>query len=200
MPLADFSSIDVLWVVLSVFLVVVGAALAFSLLRVSTTFQRLTRLLESAEKSVVPLTDKVGVTLDRVNRQLDKVDIVTDSAVDAADAADTAVRAVSMAITRPVQKASGLAKGVSHGTSAFFAGHDLRTAVSAGRDAAARREREIAEELAHTDARRTAYMRPENRPQPEVAPDARPEPDPEPAPAAPADFAEPEPEDGPTQS
>ena len=191
MALADFSSIDALWIVLSVFLVVVGGVLAYSLLRLSSTFQRLTSLLEHTEKSVIPLTDKLGGTLDRVNLQLDKVDIVTDSAVDAADAADTAVRAVSMAVTRPVQKASGIAKGISHGTAALFAGHDLRTAVAAGRDAAARREREVAEELARTDARRTAYLRPDSRPRADAGPSPAPAPaEPE---TAPVDFAEPEP-------
>ena len=36
---------------------------------------------------------------------------MTDSAVDMADSADTAVRAVSMAIVRPVQKISGSPPG-----------------------------------------------------------------------------------------
>ena len=48
-----------------------------------------------------------------MNAQLDKVDQMTDSAVDAVDSVDTAVRAVSMAITRPVQKVSGLVAGAS---------------------------------------------------------------------------------------
>ena len=52
-----------------------------------------------------------------------------------------------MAVTKPVQKISGLAKGVSHGASALFAGHDLKSALAAGRDAAGRRERELGEEL-----------------------------------------------------
>lgn len=147
MPLAT-SAIDVMWIVLSAFLAVVGLALAFMLLRLAGTLSRLTGLLRTTEEKVVPLATKVGGTLDLVNLQLDKVDRVTDSAVDAADAADTAVRAVSMAVVRPVQKVSGLAKGVSHGASALLAGHDLKSAVAAGRDAASRREREIAEELA----------------------------------------------------
>ena len=165
MPLADTEPIDVLWIVLSVVFVVVGIAFAWLLYRLSVTSQRMTRVLETTETSVIPLADKLGTTLDRVNLQLDKLDVVTDSAVDAADAADTAVRAVSMAITRPVQKASALAKGLSHGTSALFAGNDLKTAMAAGRDAAARREQEIADELARTQARRTAYLRPESRAQ-----------------------------------
>ncbi|MCC6222469.1 MAG: hypothetical protein IT201_03140 [Thermoleophilia bacterium] len=160
------SAIDVMWIVLSAFLAVVGLALAFMLLRLAGTLARLTGLLRTTEEKVVPLATKVGGTLDLVNLQLDKVDRVTDSAVDAADAADTAVRAVSMAVVRPVQKVSGLAKGVSHGASALLAGHDLKSAVAAGRDAAARREREIAEELAPSD--RPTLLQPE--PPPAAAP------------------------------
>mgnify|MGYP006173919033 CR=1 FL=1 len=51
-------------------------------------------------------------TMERVNMQLDKVDRVTDSAVDVADSVDTTVRAVTLALTRPVQKISGLAEGI----------------------------------------------------------------------------------------
>lgn len=153
MPLADFTAIDALWICLSAFLVVVGLALAYLLVRLAGSAARLTRLLRGLEQSVPPVVEKVGGTVERVNTQLDKVDLITTSAVDAADAADTAVRAVSLAITRPVQKVSGLAKGLSHGASALVASHDLKAAVAAARDAAARRERELAEELARRDRR-----------------------------------------------
>ena len=91
---------------------------------------------------------KIGGTVDRVNAQLDKVDRVTDSAVDAADSADTAVRAISVAITRPVQKVTGLAAGLGYGLADLKAHRDWRRALAAGKEAAARRERELAEELA----------------------------------------------------
>jgi uncharacterized protein YoxC len=149
--LADFTAIDVLWIVLSVFLVIVGLALAYLLLRLAGTAGRLTRLLEGLEQTVVPLLTKTGGTVDRVNLQLDKVDLVTDSAVSAADSLDTAVRAVSLAVTKPVQKASAFAKGLSHGASAFADTKDFRTAVDAGKDAARRRDRELAEELGRRD-------------------------------------------------
>jgi hypothetical protein len=151
MPLADFTAIDVLWICLSVFLIVVGLPLAYLLVRLAASAARLTRFIKGLEESVVPLVHKTGGTLDRVNLQLDKVDLVTDSAVSAADSMDSAVRAVSLAVTRPVQKLSALAKGVSHGASAFVAHRDLTTAVAAGRDAARRREQEIAQELARRD-------------------------------------------------
>ena len=76
------------------------------------------------------MINKVGGSVDRVNGQLDKVDRITDSAVDAAESVDTAVRAVSMAVTRPVQKVSGFAAGVSYGAADFKAKRDWQHAVA----------------------------------------------------------------------
>ena len=97
------------------------------------------------------MINKTGGTVDRVNIQLDKLDLVTDSAVDAADSADTAVRAVSFAIQRPVQKVAGFAAGVSHGAAAFRVERDLRSAVDRGKEAARRRESELEDELRRAD-------------------------------------------------
>ena len=66
---------------------------------------------------------------------------ITDSALDAADSVDTAVRAVSLAITRPVQKVSGFAAGVSFGAADFKASRDWRSCGPTGKEAAARREK-----------------------------------------------------------
>ena len=149
MPLADLSTLDILWIALSAFLVVVGLGLALVLFNLSGTVRRLTSFIQGLEKEVLPVINKAGGTVDRVNAQLDKVDRVTDSAVDAADSVDTAVRAVSLAITRPVQKLSGLFEGVSKGFAAFRVSRDPRQARDAARKAAARREQEIADELEH---------------------------------------------------
>lgn len=170
MPLADFTAIDVLWICLSAFLVVVGLGLAYLLVRLSGTAAKLTRLIRGLEESLVPVLQKAGGTVDRVNLQLDKVDIVTDSAVSAAESLDTAVRAVSLAVTRPVQKLSALAKGIAHGASAFAATKDVQQAIAAGRDAAARRERELAEELARRERWPKLGDEPPGRPREDVAP------------------------------
>ena len=95
----------------------------------------------------MPLIGKVGGSVDRVNMQLDKVDVMTDSAVDAADSQDTAVRAVSLAIARPVQKVSGLAAGIAAGAADLRVHRNWRAALEVAREAADRRERELAEEL-----------------------------------------------------
>jgi uncharacterized protein YoxC len=148
-PVAEFAALDVLWIALSVFLVLVGLGLVYVLIRLGATIKRLTSFIEGLEMEVVPLVHKAGGTVDRVNLQLDKLDQVTDSAVDAADNVDTAVRAVSLAITRPVQKLSGFAEGLAHGLAALRSRRSLRSAYHSGKAAAARREHEIAEELEH---------------------------------------------------
>src|SRR3954468_2053549 len=137
-----------LWrLALAVFLLAVGLSLAYLLVRLGGTVARLSAFISGAEREVLPVINKVGGSVDRVNGQLDKVDRITDSAVDAADSVDTAVRAVSMAVTRPVQKVSGFAAGVSYGAADLKTRRSWKHAVQAGKDAASRREQELLEEL-----------------------------------------------------
>jgi uncharacterized protein YoxC len=147
MLVVAFTTGDLWRVALAVFLLAVGIATAYLLVRLAGTITRLSSLIRGTEESVLPVVDKVGGSVDRVNGQLDKVDRITDSAVDAADSIDTAVRAVSLAITRPVEKVSGFATGVSFGAADFKARRDWGHAVQAGKEAAARRESDLAEEL-----------------------------------------------------
>ena len=149
MLVAEFAALDALWIALSVFLVLVALGLVYVLFRLGGTIGRLTSFIQGLEMEVVPLVHKAGGTVDRVNLQLDKMDQVTNSAVDAADSVDTAIRAVSLAITRPVQKVSGLAEGIAHGLAALRSRRSFRSAYDSGRAAAVRREQEIAEELEH---------------------------------------------------
>jgi uncharacterized protein YoxC len=138
---------DVAYAALSVFLVVVGLALAYAFIQLGGTLGRVSAFIKGAESELLPVINKVGGTVDRVNGQLDKVDHITDSAVDAVESVDSAVRAVSFAITRPVRKLSGLAAGLSYGASELRANRDWRSAVAAGKDAATRRQHELDEEL-----------------------------------------------------
>jgi len=147
MLVAAFTWGDLWRLALAVFLLAVGLSAAFLLVRLGGTAARLSAFIQGTEHEVLPVINKVGGSVDRVNGQLDKVDMITDSAVDAADSVDTAVRAISMAITRPVQKVSGFAAAMSYGASDFRAGRNWRHAVQAGKEAAARRERELGEEL-----------------------------------------------------
>jgi hypothetical protein len=138
---------DVLNYALAVFFVAAGVALAYMLVRLGGTFARLSSFIRGTERDLLPVIVKSGGTIDRVNDQLDKMDVVTDSAVSMAESADTAVRAVSTAITTPVKKVSGVASGISHGFAALRARRDVGEAVSVAKEAAARRETEIDEEL-----------------------------------------------------
>jgi uncharacterized protein YoxC len=147
MLLGNFTAVDALWIALSFFLVVVAIALAYLLLRLGATAGGLTSFIQGLEKEVLPVINQAGGTIERVNMQLDKVDRVTDSAVDAADSMDTAVRAVTLALTKPVQKISGLVEGIAHGAASLRARRNLRGALRDGRQAASRREGEIEDEL-----------------------------------------------------
>ena len=138
---------DVLDYALAVFFIVSGIALAYMLLRLGGTFGRLSSFIKGTERDLLPVIVKSGGTVDRVNDQLDKLDVVTDSAVSMADSADTAVRAVSTAVTTPVKKLTGLAAGISHGFAALRARRDVGDAVTVAKEAAARRESELDEEL-----------------------------------------------------
>jgi len=146
-----YSSGEVVDVALAIFLILVGAGIAWVCLELGATLQRLSTFIKGTQEEVLPVINKVGTTVDHVNAQMEKVDQITDSAVDAADSADTAVRAVSFAITRPVQKITGFAAGVSHGIAEFKTRRNWRGAVDVGKNAATEREQELAEELREAD-------------------------------------------------
>ncbi len=150
MPIAAFTWANLTDLSLSVFLLASGLGLGYVLLRLGGAFGRLSSFIHGTEREVLPVISKVGESVDKVNGELDKLGQITDSAVDMADSVDTAVRSVSMAISKPVQKVSGFAAGVSHGASAFKASRDWSEAKTAARAAAARREAELADELHRT--------------------------------------------------
>jgi hypothetical protein len=132
---------------LAVFLVAVGLGSFFMLFKLGQVFGRLSSFVSSTERDLLPVIVKTGGTVDRVNKQLDKADMITDSAVSMADSADTAVRAVSMAITKPVEKVSGFAAGVAHGVSSFRKNRDFQGAMKDAKGAAARRAADLHEDL-----------------------------------------------------
>jgi uncharacterized protein YoxC len=147
-----FSFGDLASLALAIFLIAAGIGLGWAFLRLAVTFDRLSSLIRGAEREVLPVINKVGGSVDRVNQQLDKLDTATDSAVDAVVAVDEAVRSVSYAVKTPVQKLAGLSAGVSHGWASLRTRRNWREAVDEAKAAAARRERDLNEELkAHGD-------------------------------------------------
>lgn len=186
MTVLAFSAGDAAYWGLAIFLVAIGLASAYMLFRLGQTFERLSSFVGGAEKKVLPVIEKTGFTVDRINYQLDKADSVTDSAVSMADSADTAVRAVSTAIAKPVEKISGLAAGVSHGFSQLRKSRSFGDAAAAAKDAARQRESDLREDL--REAGRTPMQT--ERPAPQPRPEAQPTPDPWPRPEP---VAKPEP-------
>ena len=189
MPVLAFSAGDVAYWALAIFLVAIGLATAYMLFRLGQTFQRVSSFVRGIERDLLPVIVKTGGTVDRINYQLDKADTITDSAVSMADSADTAVRAVSAAIAKPVEKVSGLAAGVSHGVSQFRKTHSFGDAATAAKDAAHRREADLHEDLHNAGRTPMSTERPARQsppaPQATPAPWERPEPvaKPDPAPA-----------------
>jgi uncharacterized protein YoxC len=142
-----FSFGDLAYAALAIFLVLAGLGFAWVSLALAGTLRRLSAFIKGTQEEVLPVVSKVGTTVDHVNAQMEKVDRITDSAVDAAEAADTAVRAVSLAVTRPVTKLTGFAAAVTHGVADLKVHHSWSSAVEAAKTAAAARERELLEEL-----------------------------------------------------
>ena len=147
MPLADFTASDLAYAALAAFLIAVGATLAYVFIRLGIALARATRFIDTTETEVVPVIRNANGTLDRVNAQLDKADVATTSAVDAVVAVDKMVRAVSHMVTVPIQKLAGLVAGVRFGASNLRTHHDVGEAVRQGKEAAARREQDLAEDV-----------------------------------------------------
>jgi hypothetical protein len=154
MFVASFGWSDLGWLALAIFLIAIGVTCAYMLVRLAGLFGRLTSLVSGVERDALPVVRNVNETVTLVNGNLEELGQVTASAASAAGAADTAVRAVSLAITKPVQKATGLAAGFSEGLAELRQEGDWRKAVDVAGRAARRREDELAEEL--RDARRAA--------------------------------------------
>jgi uncharacterized protein YoxC len=150
MPLATFHWSSLGWAALAFFLFAVGLGLAYVFFRLGETLKRLSTFIRGTERELLPVITKVGGSVDRVNGQLDKLDVVTDSAVDAVESVDTAVRAVSFAVTTPVKKATGWTAGVRHGASALKARRNWRDALAEAKQAAALREADLEQELRRT--------------------------------------------------
>jgi hypothetical protein len=185
---------DAAYWALAIFLVLLGLGSLFALFKLGQLFDRISSFVGGAERDALPVVVKTGGTVERVNYQLDKLDTVTDSAVSMADSADTAVRAVSTAITKPVEKVSGLAAGIAHGFASLRKDRKVSDAMGAAKDAARQREQDLAEDLRvagrtpPSSERPTPTPPPEPTPKPEAWPKPPPTPKPDPAPVPPDEL------------
>ena len=138
---------SIAYAALAFFLIAVGLTLGYSLLRLAGVFGRVSSLVKGVEQELVPVLNKAGGSIDRVNGQLDKLDVVTDSAVDAVGSIDTGMRAVAGAVKLPARKIAALSAGLVHGLAAFRVERDVAAAMAAARFAAEERENRFAEEF-----------------------------------------------------
>jgi len=102
------------------FLVAVGIGLIYALVRLGGTLGSADKLLTDVDGELVPLLKQATETLDGVNSELDKVDVVMSSVVDVTEKVDQTTRVVESAITVPAKKAAAFGAGVSQAVSSFF--------------------------------------------------------------------------------
>ena len=110
---------DIMWLGLAAFLVLLGLGLAYALWRTGRVLLGVEVDLHRTVDEIVPVIAKAAVSVDTVNSQLAKVDLMLDSAVDMTESLDTTVRAVSIAITEPVKKVSGAVAGAGEAVKSF---------------------------------------------------------------------------------
>ncbi len=107
------AAVGAMWIGLGFLFVALGLGLLYSCFRLGRLLRAAERELHATIDGVVPLIAKAGVSMDTVNVQLQKVDMMLDSAVDMTDSLDTSVRAVSLAISEPVKHVSSMFAGAA---------------------------------------------------------------------------------------
>jgi hypothetical protein len=130
----------IMWLGLALLFAAGGLAGAYFLWRLGRVLRRAELDLHRTVDEVVPVITKAGVSMDAVNDQLGKVDVMMDSAVDMTEALDTTVRAVSHAVTEPVRMVSGVVTGAAEAARSFRDRVAGEQAATAGADADAPRD------------------------------------------------------------
>ncbi|MEQ9093974.1 MAG: hypothetical protein RLN63_07685, partial [Miltoncostaeaceae bacterium] len=100
---------DVLKLALSIFLVVTGLGLGYLFLRIAGVFSRVGSSVTRVTDEIVPILSRAQTTVDGVNLELQRVDEMMQTAVNATKGAEKTVQTVSSAVTAPVRKLTGLA-------------------------------------------------------------------------------------------
>jgi uncharacterized protein YoxC len=149
-PVADFTASDAAYIALAVFLVLVGVTLAYALWRLGALLNQTSKTVAHTEVELLPVLNKAGGTLDRVNTELDRADVVTEQAAEAVLALSRTVKAVNAVLAAPVRALAGAVEGIRYGFSSLRTSRDPGEAMEAARAAAARRRRDLDEELGET--------------------------------------------------
>lgn len=103
---------DVLKLALSIFLVATGLGLGYLFLRIAGVFGRVGTSVTRVTDEIVPILSRAQTTVDGINLELQRVDEMMQTAVNATKGAERTVQTVSSAVTAPVRKITGLAAGI----------------------------------------------------------------------------------------
>jgi len=109
----------IMWLGLALLFAASGVGLGYAMWRVGRILRAAEKDLHRTVDEIVPLMVKAGVSMDQVNDQLGKVDVMMDSAVDMTEALDTTVRAVTHAVTEPVKAVSTTVAGAAEAARSF---------------------------------------------------------------------------------
>jgi hypothetical protein len=97
---------DVLKLALSIFLVVTGLGLGYLFLRMAGVFARVGTSVTQVTDEVIPILTRAQTTVDGINLELQRVDEMMVTAVNATKGAERTVQTVSTAVTAPVRIAT----------------------------------------------------------------------------------------------
>ncbi len=117
----DIAWADVLRAALSFFLVIVGVGIAYVCFRLGGVLRRMSLTVVRVTDEVVPILSRAQTTVDGINLELQRVDEIMVSAVNATKGAEKTVTSLSNAVTAPVKKASGLAAAAKEAMATFRA-------------------------------------------------------------------------------
>ncbi len=117
----DIAWADVLRAALSFFLVIVGIGIAYVCFRLGGVLRRMSMTVVRVTDEVVPILSRAQTTVDGINLELQRVDEIMVSAVNATKGAEKTVTSISNAVTAPVRKASGLAAAAKEAMATFRA-------------------------------------------------------------------------------
>ena len=112
---------DVLRASLSFFLVIVGIGIAYVCFRLGGVLRRMSMTVVRMTDEVVPILSRAQTTVDGINLELQRVDEIMVSAVNATKGAEKTVTSISHAVTAPVKKASGWAAATREAVATFRA-------------------------------------------------------------------------------
>ncbi len=117
----DIAWADVLRAALSFFLIIVGIGIAYVCFRLGGMLRRMSMTVVRVTDEVVPILSRAQTTVDGINLELQRVDEIMVSAVNATKGAEKTVTSLSNAVTAPVKKASGFAAAAKEAMATFRA-------------------------------------------------------------------------------